>query len=252
MSHATVYLITNTTNGNTYVGVTRFAAEKRWREHCYTAKREPKTRLHRAIAKYGVEAFTVEPVATVMHADDAAGVEREVIMSLSPVYNQTNGGEIVIGRRVTREVAERIRAANTGKKRTDAQKRANGELKKRYWAEHPEARGEILAALARGRANVSEERRLAAVRAAALAGKLGRPLTPERLAIQLTNLNTPEARSKAAASKRKPVECVTLNATFDSLLDAAEATGIDFGTISSVCLGKRKHTHGLVFQYVRS
>ena len=74
--------------------------------------------------------------------------------------------------------------------------------------------------------------------------------TPEQQAKWQANAHSKETVAKMAATKRKPVECVTLNCTFDSMLDAAEATGVTFSNISRVCLGERKRAGGMVFRYV--
>ena len=62
--------------------------------------------------------------------------------------------------------------------------------------------------------------------------------------------HTPETIWKAARAKDKPVECVSLNVIFDSMLDAARDTGVHFSNVARCAAGKRKTAGGLVFRYI--
>lgn len=104
--------------------------------------------------------------------------------------------------------------------------------------------------LAHARRHEFEQKRLEAIKQAALDGKMSRPMTEERKARQLANLNTKEAKEKMAKSKMKPVICITTGIKYESLLDASEKTGILFSSISSVCLGKRNSVYGNIFKYI--
>ena len=53
-----------------------------------------------------------------------------------------------------------------------------------------------------------------------------------------------------AASKSKPVMCIDTGVVYNSLIEAAEKTGIGFSGISKVCLGKLKTIHKLKFKYM--
>lgn len=244
---AVIYLITNLVNGKRYVGATRFAIEKRWAEHRYKATLKAKSYLHRAIAKYGADNFKVEQIASCI--GDWSECEKQVIQSLKPEYNLTNGGEITVGRRVSAEVKERIRQANIGKKRTPEQNARNSALK-REQSKDPEYRKKLLAAGEKGRANKSEENRLAGIRRAAAEGKMSRVISPEHHAKMIAASKAPDVVARIAAAKMKPVECVTLNTVFDSVGAAADACGLSISGVSMVCLGKRKKVHGLVFTFV--
>lgn len=48
----------------------------------------------------------------------------------------------------------------------------------------------------------------------------------------------------------KKVLCVTTNQIFDSATQAAKNYGCSQGEVSTVCNGKRTHTHGLVFKFI--
>jgi hypothetical protein len=54
-----IYAIVHTETGNEYVGMTRKRVDGRFSEHVKDARNESQTHLHRAIRKYGAEAFSV-------------------------------------------------------------------------------------------------------------------------------------------------------------------------------------------------
>lgn len=63
---AYIYKITNTVNGKVYIGQTRYTVEWRWHTHLYATYNEiagdHNTLLHKAIRKYGIDAFLVETI----------------------------------------------------------------------------------------------------------------------------------------------------------------------------------------------
>lgn len=88
-----IYKITNTVNGHSYIGQTRCSLQKRWNEHIRDSKRCD-YKFHRAIRKYGENAFHAEVIETV--PDDQLN-EREVYWvdyydTYSNGYNSTLGG----------------------------------------------------------------------------------------------------------------------------------------------------------------
>lgn len=243
---AVIYQITNKVDGKSYVGVTRFTPEHRWTQHKYNARRLAKTHLHHAINKYGVDNFEVKAVASCV--GDWSEAERQVIKSLAPEYNMTNGGEITVGRRASKETVEKIRQGNLGKKRTAEQNLANSLNKKQQYVERPELLRKTIESIKVAKSLVNEEKRIAAVKLANT-GKTW-SMTEEIKAKQLANLNTPEARAKSVKSKCKKVLCTTTGKVYESLISASALLGIHFGSISNVCLGKRPHTHHLQFKYL--
>lgn len=245
----TIYEVLNTVTGDTYVGLTRHTPQQRWVRHLYNARLGMDTYLYRAVRKYGAASFSFRAVASVLVAKDAGHVERQVIQSLSPAYNQTNGGEVTIGRRVSSEVVAKIAASNTGKRRTEEQKAANSALKKQQFAASPMLQAKTTAALQKARMAVNEVKRLAAVKAALV----GKPLSAEtRAKISAKHLglkHTPDVLKRISESHKRPVLCNTLHAAFDSVSEAAEATGLSVSGVSSVCRKKRKAANGLVFSF---
>lgn len=246
---ATVYLATNTVNGHTYVGVTRFTPERRWQGHRSVASRSPVTYLHRAIARYGAEAFSLEPVASVLSVEYGSEVERAVISRMAPTYNQTNGGEFTSGRKHTPETIARIVAGNVGKRRTPEQKAANSAQAKARWASDPKYREMALAASAKGRANTDQQKRIASVRKV-MCGRKMDPEHKERLrAISLGSKRSKESIASGAEKRNKSVVCIETGLCFKSVSQASASTGISISGISMVCLGKRSKVHGLTFKF---
>ena len=93
-----IYKVTNTVNGKMYIGQTRNAIEKRWKQHVYNSFHNApydKGPFHMAIKKYGSESFVVEQIE---ECDDADLNVRETYWinqfdSRHKGYNVTNGGE---------------------------------------------------------------------------------------------------------------------------------------------------------------
>lgn len=91
------YEITNTVNGKRYIGITKRPMHKRWAQHLYAASRSPTAPLHRAIQKYGSDAFTVRHIASAKTYDDLYLLEEELVTQEGTYwprgYNATRGGE---------------------------------------------------------------------------------------------------------------------------------------------------------------
>lgn len=251
MQAAIVYLATNIINGKTYVGVTRFTPEKRWARHIYTSSTIPKTYFHRAIAKYGPENFKVVPIASVLNITDASAVEQEVIKTFQPGCNQTNGGEFTVGKRVSREVVDRIIVKNTGKKRTPEMNAANSARKKAEYADNPEKLATATTQLAKAREKVDEKKRIAATSGSSR-NRVWSDESRKKLSGSCMGRKYPdEVIERMARSKDKPVICTTLNMAFDSVSDAAEFCGLSVSGVSMVCRGERKSANGLHFKFIK-
>ena len=95
-----IYLATNKVNGKLYIGKTAREFVVRIREHEYDARNKSKTAFSRAIAKYGIEAFTFEVLETCPPAEIDAR-ERHWISSYPcrkpHGYNLTDGGDGTAG-----------------------------------------------------------------------------------------------------------------------------------------------------------
>lgn len=91
---AIIYLLTNTVNGKQYVGQTSMGLDWRWRQHCTDARCSSTAHLHKAIRKYGPDAFIREILEHTTTEDVNA---REVywiaeLKSKEMGYNMTEGG----------------------------------------------------------------------------------------------------------------------------------------------------------------
>ena len=88
-----IYKITNKLNNDFYIGKTFKSIEARFAEHLHESTGlRSETHLHRAIRKYGKDAFCV---GLLEDCDAMMLDEREVhwIATLTPRYNMTGGGE---------------------------------------------------------------------------------------------------------------------------------------------------------------
>lgn len=90
-----VYCITNTVNRKVYFGKTVDVAT-RWYKHCWDADHGKDYPLHRAIRKYGGEAFEVETLAEYPSNRGACEHETRLIATVedpSQCYNVASGGD---------------------------------------------------------------------------------------------------------------------------------------------------------------
>ncbi len=116
-----VYMTTNTVNGKRYIGMTGVALRKRQSVHFANVKSgKMYCRLfHRAIKKYGRDAFKWEILCRVATRQEAWAEEIRLIAELKPEYNLTNGGEGG-GRKISRQqraaLSRPVTCVTTGKK----------------------------------------------------------------------------------------------------------------------------------------
>jgi group I intron endonuclease len=91
-----VYQIQNTITGRVYIGKTHLTLKKRWGTHCYLAKRGSELYFHRAIRKYGADAFVASVLYDELTEEAANQKEVECIAAANSVaegYNIMPGGE---------------------------------------------------------------------------------------------------------------------------------------------------------------
>lgn len=86
-----IYQITNTINNKPYFGITKTSLAKRWSSHKSEARRKPVTKFHKAIRKYGEDAWTVTELTQCNGADCASFVEDALITSYDTIINGYNG-----------------------------------------------------------------------------------------------------------------------------------------------------------------
>ncbi len=117
-----IYKITNTLNGKSYIGQTRHDAVKtRIRDHLRGKGSQP---VKDAIEKYGQDAFTFEILHDGIIPEFLDDLEKEVIAKFNTVsphgYNLTEGGEGGSHCEITRQKLSEI---NKGKKHSEETKR---------------------------------------------------------------------------------------------------------------------------------
>lgn len=110
---AIIYRITNTVNGKFYIGQTIRELQDRWRHHCKDARRGSLTHFHRAIRKYGTDAFSIE-ILEETSSDILDDRERYWIAKLHPSYNMTEGGEGCRGVIWTEERRKKLSSVRKG------------------------------------------------------------------------------------------------------------------------------------------
>ena len=185
-----IYLVTNKINGKQYVGKTIKTVKHRWNHHLADAKRASEYAIHRAIRKYGRDAFEVKTIATVKaEAEDLLDdVEKFCIQfysTLSNGYNMTEGGE---GGVPTPESREKI-SKSLRRYFEDPSVRERNRQATIHYFENPMAREKASQAAGR-RYAISAERektsqaclgktRSPAARENIRKAKLGKPLSPE-------------------------------------------------------------------------
>lgn len=85
-----IYKITNTINGDFYVGYTSLTLEQRFAKHKQNSRAGGQTYLYRAMRKYGEENFIIE----CLQEDGTLNEDEPLwIGKLNPSYNMTKGGE---------------------------------------------------------------------------------------------------------------------------------------------------------------
>jgi group I intron endonuclease len=113
-----VYIATNRENGKRYIGVTQRGFAKRRSEHekAPRAARITCRAFHRAMAKYGPDAFEWGVLASFDAFEEALSEEIRLIAELKPEYNLTTGGQGTRGHRMTQEGRARWREKMVGRK----------------------------------------------------------------------------------------------------------------------------------------
>ena len=142
-------------SGKRYVGMTSGTIAERWSRHCRSSRAGSPTALHRAIRKYGRDAFVFERLERMTTRQGVALAERLWIARLNTRtagYNETTGGEGLRdpASRVCAEIADKLR----GRPFSDETRRRMSESARARST--PEYRARIAAAvrLARRKAGV--------------------------------------------------------------------------------------------------
>lgn len=213
-----VYQVQNVSNDKSYVGKTKRTLEQRWREHVHNAitGRKEMT-LYAAIRKYGPAGFRLNILAECDDEDVLNQLEKNWIRDLGTFgmgYNMTLGGEGPKGYRHTAETKRRMSEFRKGRKfgpRTPEQCR-----------------------------NISR-------------GKMGTGTGP-RPHVKGRH-HTEEARKKISESQYVRVAQYdmlgNLIATYDSMIQASNVTGIHKAGISRSCRYPHRSAKNFRFKYLK-
>ena len=247
-----IYRIENKLNGKKYIGLTRKSIEERWGQHVRVANRYNKTYLHRAITKYGAGNFEIMWYASTWDMAYLGELERLIIIDVEPEYNQTNGGEVTLGRKYSDAVRDIIRTKNTGKKRSAAHCAKMSIIKREQLRNDPELLAKARAALAKGRANPNNAKNRIIAAANSARGRVWSMEARRKLsAACMGRVYGKDIIDKMRESKRMGVRCIEVGEIYKCAQDAADKLGICKTSISKVCKGTRKTAGGLHFEYIK-
>lgn len=130
-----VYKITNKINGKIYIGITNQGSGARYRHHWYESRIGESSALHRAMAKYGEENFTLEIIDFADTYDELKEKEKFYIKQFDSKnrdkgYNLTEGGDGTFGKMHSEETKEKIRQKAIGRKASEETKQKMSEMRK--------------------------------------------------------------------------------------------------------------------------
>ena len=131
-----LYLVINSINGKTYVGVTKHKnVNRRFSEHVYSAKKNIHNgAFYKALMKYPRSVFVITVISEYQTRQDAYEAEISYIKDNKPEYNSSLGGGGHKGLKATlkmKEANKRIHSGNkyrTGKFHTGETKKILAEL----------------------------------------------------------------------------------------------------------------------------
>lgn len=125
-----MYKISQISSGKIYIGQT-VRPNRRWKDHQWHAKNKQEQYIHRAMAKYGIDDFIFEVVATCRTKEDANEIEDELIIQYNSRdfgYNVARGGALaawnaglakelqpMYGKLHSQQTREKISKSNMGK-----------------------------------------------------------------------------------------------------------------------------------------
>lgn len=114
-----IYKVTNLVNEKIYIGQTVYPLAVRKSKHIHSAKIKSPHYFHRAIKKYGADAFIWETICLCRSKDEADIKECEFIKFFNTKgllgYNMTDGGGGTVGFHLSEETRNKLRLANIGK-----------------------------------------------------------------------------------------------------------------------------------------
>ena len=129
-----VYKITNKITGKIYIGITNQGSGARYRHHWYESRIGEPSPIHRSMAKYGEDNFTLEIIDFAETYDELKEKETFWIKKFNSRdrkigYNLTEGGDGTFGRTHSEETKEKIRQKALGRKISEETKKKMSEAR---------------------------------------------------------------------------------------------------------------------------
>lgn len=130
-----VYKITNKVTNKVYIGITNQGSGARYRHHWYESRIGEPSPIHRSMAKYGEENFTLEIIDFADTYDELKEKEKYWIKQYNSIdrtigYNLTEGGDGTFGRKHSEETKEKIRQKALGRKLSDETKKKMSDIRR--------------------------------------------------------------------------------------------------------------------------
>lgn len=130
-----VYKITNKVTNKVYIGITNQGSGARYRHHWYESRIGEPSPIHRSMAKYGEENFTLEIIDFSDTYDELKEKEKYWIKQYNSIdrtigYNLTEGGDGTFGRKHSEETKEKIRQKALGRKLSDETKKKMSDIRR--------------------------------------------------------------------------------------------------------------------------
>lgn len=130
-----VYKITNKLTNKVYIGITNQGSGARYRHHWYESRIGEPSPIHRSMAKYSEENFTLEIIDFADTYDELKEKEKYWIKQYNSTdrsvgYNLTEGGDGTFGRFHSEETKEKIRQKALGRKASEDTKKKMSESRK--------------------------------------------------------------------------------------------------------------------------
>ncbi len=129
-----VYKITNKVTNKIYIGITNQGSGARYRHHWYESRIREPSPIHRSMAKYGEDNFTLEIIDFADTYDELKEKEKYWIKQYNSTdksigYNLTEGGDGTFGRKHSEETKEKIRQKALGRKVSEETKKKMSETR---------------------------------------------------------------------------------------------------------------------------
>ena len=126
--------ITNKITGKIYIGITNQGSGARYRHHWYESRIGEPSPIHRSMAKYGEDNFTLEIIDFAETYEELKEKEKFWIKKFNSTdrnigYNLTEGGDGTFGRTHSEETKEKIRQKALGRKISEETKKKMSEAR---------------------------------------------------------------------------------------------------------------------------